>query len=86
MNEMPKGRKPITTYLMREKHRQDVYSRVTKTVEAGQQVFIVYPLVETSEHIEAKDAVSMTEELQKVFPKFKIGLIHGQLMEKKKKP
>jgi ATP-dependent DNA helicase RecG len=84
MNEMPKGRKPITTYLMREKHRQDVYSRVTKTVEAGQQVFIVYPLVETSEHIEAKDAVSMTEELQKVFPKFKIGLIHGQLIGKEK--
>jgi ATP-dependent DNA helicase RecG len=84
MNEMPKGRKPITTYLMREKQRQDVYSRVTKAVDAGQQVFIVYPLVESSEHIEAKDAVSMTEELQKTFPKFKIGLIHGQLNGKEK--
>ncbi|MEZ4846299.1 MAG: ATP-dependent DNA helicase RecG [Bdellovibrionota bacterium] len=79
MNEMPKGRKPITTYLMREKQRSEVYQRVSKTVEAGQQVFIVYPLVETSEHIEAKDAVSMTQELQKTFPKFKIGLIHGQM-------
>lgn len=84
MNEMPKGRKPITTYLMREKQRQDVYSRVTKAVDAGQQVFIVYPLVESSEHIEAKDAVSMTEELQKIFHKFKIGLIHGQLNGKEK--
>jgi ATP-dependent DNA helicase RecG len=84
MNEMPKGRKPITTYLMREKQRTDVYQRITKAVDAGQQVFIVYPLVESSEHVEAKDAVSMTAELQKVFPKFKIGLIHGQMNGKEK--
>ena len=84
MNEMPKGRKPITTYLMKDNQREDVYRRMAKTVDAGQQVFIVYPLVETSEHIEAKDAVSMTEELQKVFPKYKIGLIHGQMNGKEK--
>ena len=84
MNEMPKGRKPITTYLMREKQRTEVYQRVNKVVEAGQQVFIVYPLVESSEHIEAKDAVSMKDELQKIFPKFDIGLIHGQMQGKEK--
>lgn len=84
MNEMPKGRKPITTYLMKEKQREDVYGRVRKAVDAKQQVFIVYPLVESSEHIEAKDAVSMTEELQKVFSKYKIGLIHGQMNGKEK--
>ncbi|MCC7460502.1 MAG: ATP-dependent DNA helicase RecG, partial [Proteobacteria bacterium] len=84
MNEMPKGRKPITTYLMREKQRGDVYLRISKAVEAGQQVFVVYPLVESSEHIDAKDAVSMSQELQKTFPKFKIGLIHGQLSGKEK--
>jgi ATP-dependent DNA helicase RecG len=84
MNEMPKGRKPITTYLMKENQREDVYHRVAKVVEAGQQVFVVYPLVESSEHVEAKDAVSMAAEIQKVFPKFRIGLIHGQMNGKEK--
>lgn len=84
MNEMPKGRKPITTYLMKENQREEVYRRVIKAVEAGQQVFIVYPLVESSEHIEAKDAVSQTQELQKTFKQFRIGLIHGQMSGKEK--
>jgi ATP-dependent DNA helicase RecG len=79
MDEMPKGRKPVTTYLMREKERPEAYKRVTKAVEAGQQVFVVYPLVETSEHVEAKDAVSMSQEIQKTFPNYKVGLIHGQM-------
>ena len=85
MNEMPKGRKPITTYLMKENQRIDVYKRIAKTVDAGQQVFVVYPLVETSEHIDAKDAVSMLDELQKkIFPSYKLGLIHGQMNGKEK--
>ncbi len=85
MNEMPKGRKPITTYLMKENQRSEVYRRISKTVDAGQQVFFVYPLVEFSEHVDAKDAVSMMEELQtKIFPNYKLGLIHGQMNGKEK--
>lgn len=85
MNEMPKGRKPITTYLMKENQREDVYKRIAKTVEKGEQAFVVYPLVESSEHVDAKDAVSMMEELQKkIFPQFRLGLIHGQMNGKEK--
>lgn len=85
MNEMPKGRKPITTYLMKENQRLEVYKRMANAVERGEQVFIVYPLVESSEHVDAKDAVSMMEELQKkIFPQLKLGLIHGQMNGKEK--
>ncbi|MFH1017939.1 MAG: helicase-related protein, partial [Pseudomonadota bacterium] len=80
MNELPSGRKPITTRLFREAEREKVYELVRQETKAGRQVFMVYPLVSASERVDLKDATSMALELQKdIFPDFRLGLLHGQM-------
>ena len=80
LRELPKGRKPIDTRIFADKRREEVYETIRKEVGNGHQAFVVYPLVEESEHLDAKDATSMAEELsKKVFPKFRVGLVHGQM-------
>jgi ATP-dependent DNA helicase RecG len=80
LNELPSGRKPIETKIYAEKERAKVYMEVRKAVSAGRQAFVVYPLVEASQQLDAKDATSMAEEFEKnVFPEFRVALIHGQM-------
>ncbi|MEZ4704829.1 MAG: ATP-dependent DNA helicase RecG [Bdellovibrionota bacterium] len=80
VDELPQGRKPIQTSIRSEKHRTQVYDAIRDTVSKGQQVYIVYPLVESSAYLEAKDAKSMAELFaQQIFPDLTLGLIHGQL-------
>lgn len=77
IDELPPGRKPVITYLVPKKERRKVYSFVEKEVLKGKQVFIVCPLIEESEKLEAESAKKLYEELKKVFPNFKLSLIHG---------
>ncbi|MFH1262592.1 MAG: ATP-dependent DNA helicase RecG [Pseudomonadota bacterium] len=80
LNELPAGRKPIETNLYSEKDRERVYAEVRKAVSEGQQAYVVYPLVEPSEQLQAKDATSMAEELKEgPFRDFRVALIHGQM-------
>jgi ATP-dependent DNA helicase RecG len=80
IDQLPPGRKPIKTVLKNEESRQEVYSVLRREVRRGRQVFIVYPLVEKSEKLDIRAAAVMAEKLQKkVFPEFKVGLIHGRL-------
>ena len=78
INELPKGRKPIETYLTGS-HKQ-VYDLIKREVNAGRQAYIVYPLIEESETLSARAATIEAEKLQnEVFPNLKIGLLHGKL-------
>jgi len=80
IDELPPGRSPITTRLYNESRRQDVYNIVRSTVANGNQAFIVYPLVETSEKMDLLDATRMAAHLQQdIFPEFKIALLHGRM-------
>jgi ATP-dependent DNA helicase RecG len=80
IDEMPPGKKPITTKVFYEKERGKVYEIIRKEVEKKNQVFIIYPLVEESEVLDLKDATSMSSHLQEdIFPDFKVGLIHGKM-------
>ncbi len=80
IDELPPGKKPIQTKIMYEQQRERVYELIGKELERGNQVFVVYPLVEESEALDLKDATRMAEHLQKdVFPNESIGLIHGKL-------
>ncbi|HPP15569.1 MAG TPA: ATP-dependent DNA helicase RecG, partial [Dictyoglomaceae bacterium] len=90
IDELPPGRKPVTTYLVSKSERKKIYSLVAKEVEQGKQAFVVCPLIEESEKLEAESAKKLYETLQKEFPHIKMGLIHGlipkeerdQVMEK----
>lgn len=80
IDEMPPGRTDVRTKVFYEQHREKVYEIASKELSKGNQIFIVYPLVEESESLDMKDATRMSEHLQvEIFPDYKVGLIHGRM-------
>jgi ATP-dependent DNA helicase RecG len=80
MNEMPAGRQPVNTYVLRPQERERAFTLLRGQINAGKQGFIIYPLVEESEKIDARAAVDDYETLSKeVFPDLKLGLLHGRM-------
>jgi len=85
IDELPPGKKPIRTQVYYESQREKVYEIIRSEIKKGQQVFIVYPLVEESESLDLRDATNMADHLQNiVFPEFRIGLIHGKMRPRDK--
>lgn len=80
IDQLPPGRLPVTTRLYSESRRMEVYELVRTAVEAGNQAFIVYPLVEASEKLDLLDATRMAAHLQQdIFPALQIALLHGRM-------
>jgi ATP-dependent DNA helicase RecG len=80
LDEMPPGRQPITTYILHANERERGYAFVRREAQKGRQGFLIFPLVEESEKIEAKAAVEEHARLQKeIFPDLKLGLLHGRM-------
>jgi ATP-dependent DNA helicase RecG len=79
IDEMPPGRKPVQTRVVEPVARERIFSFVESELEKGRQAFIVHPLVEQSETIDARSAVEAYDELAKVFFRFKVGLLHGRM-------
>jgi ATP-dependent DNA helicase RecG len=80
LDEMPPGRSPVHTRLLFPNERERAYSFIRSQVDSGRQAFIIYPLVEASESIDALSAVEGYEELaQTTFQQYRVGLIHGRL-------
>ena len=80
IDEMPPGRVPIETRVFFESRRSQLYDMMRGQVRLGQQVFVIYPLVEESEKTDLKAATKMAEHLQSdIFPDLRIGLLHGRL-------
>jgi len=85
IKELPPGRQPITTKVYKDKEVKDVFDKVRKELAKGRQAYVVYPLVEESETMDLKNAGDMSAYLQaKVFPDFKVGLVHGRLRSEEK--
>ncbi|GAB1429177.1 ATP-dependent DNA helicase RecG [Ignavibacteria bacterium] len=81
IDEMPPGRRPIQTQIVFESQLPEIYEFIRTEIRKGRQAYIVYPLVEISEKIEAKSAVEHYEFLSsEIFPNMKIGLLHGQML------
>jgi ATP-dependent DNA helicase RecG len=77
---MPEGRQPVTTYVLRPQERERAYSLMRAQIKNGNQAFIVYPLIDESEKIDARAAVDDFETLSKqVFPDLRLGLLHGRM-------
>jgi ATP-dependent DNA helicase RecG len=85
IDEMPPGRQPIETRVVLPTERERMYSFIRSQIEKGRQAFVICPLVEESEKIEAKAAVEEHERLQKhIFPKLRLGLLHGRMKSDEK--
>ncbi|MEE8575491.1 MAG: ATP-dependent DNA helicase RecG [Thermodesulfobacteriota bacterium] len=80
IDELPPGRTPVETKIVREKEREKAYKIIRDEVSAGGQAYIVYPLVEESEELPLKDATKMEEHLRRdIFPEFRLALLHGRM-------
>jgi len=80
IDEMPPGRTAIETKVLGEEQRLEVKKIISREVQAGRQVYVVYPLVEESEKMDLKDATRRYEYLRDtVFRKYTIGLVHGRM-------
>ncbi|MBI3183812.1 MAG: ATP-dependent DNA helicase RecG [Myxococcales bacterium] len=84
IDELPPGRTPIVTRVYVEKARERVYERMREELERGHQCYVVYPLVEESEKVDLADATRGAQELARLFPDRKVGLLHGRLRQEEK--
>lgn len=81
LSELPPGRQPIKTESATSKL---AYDRVREEVEKGRQAYIVFPLIEESEKVSAKAVTEEFEKLKKVFPDFRLAILHGQMSQAEK--
>ena len=79
IDELPPGRKPIQTYHYYENKRQGLNQFIAKQVEAGRQIYIVYPLIQESEKIDLQNLETGYEYMREVFPAYTISKVHGKL-------
>ena len=83
LRELPPGRTPVETTVVWPDEREDAYRLVRREVAAGHQAFIICPLIEESEKLEAKAATIEFERLRtEVFPDLRLALVHGKLKDK----
>ncbi len=79
IDELPPGRKPIQTYHYYENKRQGLNQFIAKQVQAGRQIYIVYPLIQESEKSDLQNLETGYEYMREVFPDYKISMVHGKL-------
>lgn len=79
IDEMPPGRTPIDTRIVLPSERERIYSFIKKQLDEGRQAFIVHPLVTASDKIDAASAVEAYDVLSKVFFRYRVCLLHGQM-------
>lgn len=84
IDELPPGRKNIITKCVLSKAENKIYSIVLDEIQKGRQVYVVAPLIEESEMIEAKSATQLYDELRKKFKGYRIGLLHGAMNSEEK--
>ncbi|ARE87906.1 ATP-dependent DNA helicase RecG [Clostridium formicaceticum] len=85
IDELPPGRKEIKTRSLTSEEKERVYHIAKKELRLGRQAYVVCPLVEESEAIEAKAATEIKEELAATyFSDYEVGLLHGKMHPKEK--
>jgi len=81
IDELPPGRKPVKTYHLFDSSRLKVFSFMRKQIEKGQQIYIVYPLIEESKNLDLKDLMDGYDSITRDFPKpkYQISIVHGRM-------
>ena len=80
LDELPPGRRPITTTWFPLTRERETYEFVRAQVEAGRQAYVVCPLIEESERLQATAATELAVRLQQeIFPDLRVGLLHGEM-------
>jgi ATP-dependent DNA helicase RecG len=81
IDELPPGRKPITTVHRYEGHRLRVFGFLKEEIAKGRQVYIVYPLIKESEKMDFNNLMDGFESISRAFPlpDFKVSIVHGKM-------
>ena len=79
IDELPPGRKPIQTLHQYDNRRSGIYAAVRKQLEAGRQIYFVYPLIQESEKIDLKNLQEGYEQVKKAFPEYNVCMVHGKM-------
>ncbi|MGI4750968.1 MAG: ATP-dependent DNA helicase RecG [Janthinobacterium lividum] len=81
IDELPAGRKPITTKHFFENNRLRMFGFMKEEIAKGRQVYVVYPLIKESEKLDLKNLEDGVEVMSREFPlpDFRISIVHGQL-------
>jgi len=84
IDELPPGRKPIATKVVKASRRDEVISGLDSWLSKGLQAYWVCPLIEESEVLQLQTVVESFEQLTQALPDFKVGLVHGRLKAEEK--
>jgi ATP-dependent DNA helicase RecG len=79
IDELPPGRKPIQTLHRYDNKLAALYAFMRKELQAGRQIYVVYPLIEESEKMDYKNLQDGYQHISEVFPGVKVGMVHGKL-------
>ena len=79
IDELPPGRKPIQTLHKYDNQMTTLYNGIRQQITLGRQVYIVYPLISESEKMDLKNLEDGFEQLQNIFPNYKMSKVHGRM-------
>ena len=79
IDELPPGRTPVATRLLPESERGAAFRELAAEVAAGGQAYVVMPLIEESDRIEAKAVERHVEEIRRFLPELSVGVVHGRI-------
>ncbi|MCX6287087.1 MAG: ATP-dependent DNA helicase RecG [Bacteroidetes bacterium] len=86
IDELPPGRKPIITKHVYDQDHYKVYNFLKQKLREGNQVYIVYPLIEESESLDLKNLTEGFQTMVREFPQpgFRVGMVHGRMKQQQK--
>ena len=80
IKEMPKGRKPVKTYVKSESEIKDVLTMMLEELKKGHQIYVIAPLIEESDNSDLTTVNELRDKFTLAFGShFKIGLVHGKM-------
>ena len=79
LDELPPGRQPVVTETLRPQEKTRIYGLLDREIGLGRQAYIVYPVIEESDKTDWKSASRGKEAFKRMFPAYRIGLLHGRM-------
>lgn len=79
IDELPPGRKPVTTMLRYDAQREQVYRGIGRQLAEGRQVYIVYPLIDENDKLELRSLNEGYESICEIFSNYRVAFVHGRL-------
>lgn len=79
IDELPPGRKPVTTLLRFDENRGEVNRLLGRELATGRQAYIVYPLITENPKLELKSVENGLERISGIFPQYKVCMVHGRM-------